>query len=205
MNFVYVMENESLPNLLKIGRSTRHPNERAKELSSSTSTPTSFKLIYFECFEDDRLLEKNVHKALHPFRYSKEFFEVDKKMAVITIKKEKLLLLGKDISDIEILDCNFDVSSVASKRAQARQKKKTTETEKLIPEGRAEAMFCLKNGWFRSRRKMGLPVPPEQEKEERKKPGLFWRRYDPELLAFWFSSDPESMDWDPNERALQCD
>ena len=34
--FVYVMSNKSMPGIVKVGMSTKMPEERAKELSSAT-------------------------------------------------------------------------------------------------------------------------------------------------------------------------
>jgi len=44
--FIYIMSNPSFPYLLKIGKTTRTTIERAKEISSSSGVPTSFKIDY---------------------------------------------------------------------------------------------------------------------------------------------------------------
>ena len=40
--YVYVLINSSMPNLVKIGKTTKDPNERVKELSSATGVATPF-------------------------------------------------------------------------------------------------------------------------------------------------------------------
>lgn len=73
--FVYILINESMPNVIKIGKTKRDSKLRARELSN-TSVPTPFK-VAFEIFSDDMdQLEKKVHDELNDFRVSnnREFF-----------------------------------------------------------------------------------------------------------------------------------
>lgn len=83
--YVYVMQNESLPNTYKIGGTVRDPEVRAKELSS-TSVPTPYKVICSQKVNDWRLVEKEIHKALSEFRVSsnREFFSCDLKRLLHT-------------------------------------------------------------------------------------------------------------------------
>jgi len=77
VGWVYVMRNSAFrDNLLKIGRSTRAPLERATELGASTSVPTDFELIYFVHASDCHEAERAVHRQLAEFRKTpdKEFF-----------------------------------------------------------------------------------------------------------------------------------
>ena len=87
LGFVYVAINESLPGVLKIGKSTRVPSVRAKELSS-TSTPTPFHCIYCVLCEGFSEVETNAHKELSATRVSdnREFFKVSVLEAVKVIK-----------------------------------------------------------------------------------------------------------------------
>ena len=78
-----------MPGLYKIGHTTKHPDERAKEISRSTGVPIPFEVEWaFDCFDSDRL-EAEVHKVLDSFRYSsnKEFFEISLNEAKETIRK----------------------------------------------------------------------------------------------------------------------
>jgi hypothetical protein len=76
--YVYILSNTSIPGQFKIGYTTETPEQRAKQLSSGTNTPTSFQVEwYFKCFRGD-LLEQEVHQHLHEYRTSdnREFFRV---------------------------------------------------------------------------------------------------------------------------------
>lgn len=78
--YVYVMINPSLPNLVKIGKTSREPNERAKELSSATGVPTPFILVYYKPFRDCNLAETIIHHFFEEkgarVNGNREFFQV---------------------------------------------------------------------------------------------------------------------------------
>ncbi len=74
--FVYVLTNESLPTVVKVGYTDRRPDVRAAELHS-TGVPTPFKVSF--CFQcgDPRAAERRVHAALAAYRVrsDREFFQ----------------------------------------------------------------------------------------------------------------------------------
>jgi len=74
--FVYIMTNESLPNLYKIGYTTKSPAARAKELSR-TNIPNNYYVIAYAEYEDVEVAEKEYHLryADKRFKQNKEFFE----------------------------------------------------------------------------------------------------------------------------------
>ena len=84
--YVYVMINPSLPNLVKIGKTSREPNERAKELSSATGVPTPFILVYYKPFRDCNLAESVVHHFFEEkgarVNGNREFFQVSPTEAI---------------------------------------------------------------------------------------------------------------------------
>ena len=77
--YVYVLINPSLEGLLKIGKTTRTPIERAKALSSATGVPTPFIVAYEKVFSDCSIAEQYVHTRLGEMGYrlssNKEFFD----------------------------------------------------------------------------------------------------------------------------------
>lgn len=76
--FFYLLFNESMPGLLKIGYTDRSPSQRACELSSSTGVPTDFQILgYFEML-DARSYEQTVHELWKEERVSnsREFFRI---------------------------------------------------------------------------------------------------------------------------------
>lgn len=75
---LYVLANSAMPGLVKIGKTTRSPAERAFELSSATGLPTPFIVVYEQLFGDCSAAESFVHTYLgvKGFRVSdnREFF-----------------------------------------------------------------------------------------------------------------------------------
>lgn len=84
--YVYVMVNPSLPNLVKIGKTTRDPNERAKELSASTGVPTPFIAVFYKPFTNCDMAEKTIHSYLEQKGYrvndNREFFNISTNEAI---------------------------------------------------------------------------------------------------------------------------
>ena len=80
------MVNPSLPNLVKIGKTTREPNERAKELSLATGVPTPFILVYYKPFKDCHLAETVIHHFFEEkgtrVNGNREFFQVSTTEAI---------------------------------------------------------------------------------------------------------------------------
>ena len=77
--FIYVLENETMPGLLKIGITEKEPDERAKELAT-TGVPSSFRVAYSRYVVNIKLVEDLVHKALESRgcrkNNNREFFAV---------------------------------------------------------------------------------------------------------------------------------
>ena len=74
--YVYIMVNPSMPQMLKVGYTKNDPEERAIQLSKSTGVPMPFEVIYtYSCFNGERI-EKEVHKILKQKRVrgEREFF-----------------------------------------------------------------------------------------------------------------------------------
>ena len=75
---VYVLANSSMPGLVKVGRTTRDPKERAAELSSATGLPTPFIVVYDHHFDDCTAAEQFAHAYLEGAGYrlsaNREFF-----------------------------------------------------------------------------------------------------------------------------------
>jgi len=84
---VYILVNPS-HKLLKIGKTTKTPEERAAELSS-TGVPAPFMVAYFERVSDCDLAEARVHAELAAFRVNgdREFFSVSLKVAIKAVSE----------------------------------------------------------------------------------------------------------------------
>lgn len=87
MSYVYVMVNEGLPDLVKIGWSN-NPQQRLSELSGSTSSPLPFSLEY-SVYAGDRAyaVEQLAHHVLESHRVNdrREFFRVTPETALRVI------------------------------------------------------------------------------------------------------------------------
>lgn len=78
-----------MPGLLKIGMTSRTPNHRKRELSSSTGVPTPFRVIFYAKTNDCALAEERVHHILRRRRVNpnREFFKVTPDQAKSTIQR----------------------------------------------------------------------------------------------------------------------
>lgn len=87
--YVYVMINPSYEGLVKIGKTTKEPEDRAKELSSATGVATPFIVVYKRMFNDCNIAEKTIHKILTNqgvrVNNSREFFRLPISDAINTI------------------------------------------------------------------------------------------------------------------------
>lgn len=76
--YVYVMINPSYNGIIKIGKTTKEPEERAKELSSATGVATPFIVVYKRLFNNCHLAESIIHNHFTEQGYrindSREFF-----------------------------------------------------------------------------------------------------------------------------------
>ncbi len=89
--YLYVLANSCMPGLVKVGKTTRTPSERAQELAGVTGVPVPFIVVYEQLFEDCHAAEAFVHGVLAQsgFRISdnREFFNVPANVAVRAIIK----------------------------------------------------------------------------------------------------------------------
>jgi hypothetical protein len=85
--YLYILENESLPNLIKIGFTKKSAFQRAAQLSN-TSIPTPYKVAYLARVAKPREVEKEVHHLLADVRVNdkREFFNLDAASAIEVIR-----------------------------------------------------------------------------------------------------------------------
>ena len=98
--FVYILRNESMPGLLKIGFTTKTPGERASELFSC-GVPLPFEIVYAVWSADPQHLEQAIHEWMHYCRVSesREFFRTNESDAIGSLLK----LSTSGISNINIV------------------------------------------------------------------------------------------------------
>lgn len=104
--FVYIMSISDRPGIIKIGRTEKHPEHRAIQLSNQTASTGEFKLKWFKEVENHEFVESFLHFVFREFNIKKEYFNIDLELALelanqsisyfIEIDKNlKSLFLGK--------------------------------------------------------------------------------------------------------------
>jgi len=87
--YVYVLVNKSMPDMVKIGMTVRDVDERAKEISGATGVPTPWVPVFsFKCFNSYKL-EQELHEHLDAVRVAgnREMFYIHSRDAIDTVKK----------------------------------------------------------------------------------------------------------------------
>lgn len=108
--WVYVLSNEYMPGIYKVGMTTTSPETRAKELSAATGVPYPFKVeAAFHC-DDPARSEREIHETFQDVRIndSREFFKFD----LETLNYECEYLCEAKVGDsVEHLAMRYDVIS----------------------------------------------------------------------------------------------
>lgn len=126
--WVYVMSNEAMPGLVKVGFSTKDPNIRAGELGG-TGVPYPHVVEYDALVNAPREVEQRIHQALEACRVDvstdtpvgKEWFRCSIHVAVVTLRR---LTEGTRITEF-VRDTSItereDSATPYAKAAEARQ------------------------------------------------------------------------------------
>lgn len=82
--YVYILVNPAFPGFLKVGKTTKVPETRARELSSGSGVPAPYAVAWDELVTDCDYVEKLIHQQLAHTRSRKdrEFFAVPLKTAI---------------------------------------------------------------------------------------------------------------------------
>lgn len=77
--WIYVLSSRELPDLLKVGMTTRSVEERVREINSATGVAIPFGVRRCWCVRDPAAAEKIAHERLSPWRLrgDREFFRAD--------------------------------------------------------------------------------------------------------------------------------
>ncbi|MDR0484883.1 MAG: GIY-YIG nuclease family protein [Alphaproteobacteria bacterium] len=92
--YIYLIKNEYMPNLYKIGQ-TNNMKRRLAELNSPTSIPAPFEIECVYEVRNYKIAEKALHEVFDRYRVSpnREFFLVDPEQVKYILDKE-----GRDIT-----------------------------------------------------------------------------------------------------------
>ena len=86
-NIIYILTNEAMPGLVKIGLTTDSVEARIGALSSSTGVPLPFECYFAAEVANCERLEKTLHQLFSEARLNpkREFFKVDPEKVVLAI------------------------------------------------------------------------------------------------------------------------
>jgi hypothetical protein len=87
--WLYLLTNPAMPGLVKIGMTTRSPEERAQELAS-TGVPMPFHVVAAWAVDDVRAAERDAHAALARYRVNdaREWFRLSVPAAIKALGRE---------------------------------------------------------------------------------------------------------------------
>ena len=95
MKTVYILTNEAMPGIIKIGWTDKNVEERMKELDK-TSTPVPFTCYFAKRVEDPTFVESKLHEAFDEFRIrdNREFFRMSPDQAKAALE----IATGTDVT-----------------------------------------------------------------------------------------------------------
>jgi predicted RNase H-like nuclease (RuvC/YqgF family) len=136
--FVYILECDAMPGLLKIGKTERHPRERAIELSLASGLPDPLRLVKAFPVRDADAAERICHEILHPHRHAanREFFRTTILHAAAML--EVILLQEGMLDDALCID-----SVETSRRLEELEAVIATQGETLEKDENAKAREIL--------------------------------------------------------------
>jgi T5orf172 domain len=117
---IYILTNEAMPGLIKIGKTSTDLKERVKELSRATGVPFPFE-VYYACeVENCDLVERGIHEAFGDERVNpkREFFRKNPERVVAFLK-----LLSKreiKIEDSSVVDSTEELTALTKEQNRKR-------------------------------------------------------------------------------------
>ena len=119
MSTVYILTNQSMPGLIKIGITERKVEERMRELYSSSAVPLPFECYFALEVKDAKLVEKKIHHGFDDYRINenREFFEIDPDKA----KSILSLVEGTEVTPkTDVVDSATDQQALDKQRNKQR-------------------------------------------------------------------------------------
>jgi hypothetical protein len=86
--FLYILENDSIPEILKIGFTSRPPDVRAKEINQKTDIPGTFSVSWYKRTIDPYIVEQRVIDALSEHHLGREIFRCGIELAKNCVENE---------------------------------------------------------------------------------------------------------------------
>ena len=114
---VYVLTNEAMPDIVKIGRTSTSVEDRISTLSSHSGVPLPFECYFAAVVPNATILERKLHRLFHNNEVNprREFYRVDPERVVLAIT------IG-DFEEITPGESRLDEEDqIALSRAKARR------------------------------------------------------------------------------------
>ena len=84
--YLYILSNSERPELIKIGRTDKHPVLRAEQLSRQTGVLGQYVAEWYIEVPDSVIAEKLAHYQMKEYHYQKEFFKTSVSVAIEKIE-----------------------------------------------------------------------------------------------------------------------
>lgn len=130
---VYILTNEAMEGLVKIGRTTTSVEQRIKELDN-TSVPLPFQCFYAGEVKDSAFVESHLHQAFSDKRVrgNREFFRIDPNQVKAAIQ----IAEPADVTPrIDVVVDASDVQALRKAAANEERRSRLRFTELGVPVG----------------------------------------------------------------------
>ena len=129
--WVYVLTNEAMPGLVKVGQTYKTPEIRAQELSSETGVAAHYVVVYKAFVPNYDQVEKVVHDKLKSAgkHYNKEFFKCEAFEAIRHIR---------DSTTIKFEESEEDVDKRIQQQKELEEKEKVERQQEFEKKERQE-------------------------------------------------------------------
>lgn len=117
--FIYVLSNDLMPGVYKIGMTKHSPEARAKEISATTGVPVPFKVLAAFHSSNPRADERMVHEGFSSCRVSqnREFFNLPTETEIEDALLELQAIVGPErsaeVADLAVNDVFISFSGEA--------------------------------------------------------------------------------------------
>ena len=128
--WVYIITNKAMPDLIKVGFSSKDPELRAREFGG-THSPHPFIVEYEVLVNNPYKYEQLVHKELESYKENKEWFRCSLELGISTIRD----VIGTELlaEDIKHINRQKIEEAIEQKEREVREAK-IREDEKKIEE-----------------------------------------------------------------------
>ena len=105
-NIIYVLTNEAMPDLVKIGLTTDSVESRISQLSAHTGVPLPFECYFATEVKDCAKLEKTLHQLFGENRINpkREFFKIDPEKVVLAISIGEFKEITPGVAQMDVVE-----------------------------------------------------------------------------------------------------